>query len=125
MDNFLAEMKAAGAAGIQNRPSVGMIDGGFRANLEEAKLGYALEVGMIREAVALDLLTLALVFRPEDARAMAEAGADGVVIHPGVEPRPWGAWADAVAAAAREARRDVLFLAWGAGGDGIDGIQID
>src|SRR6185436_20612677 len=76
MDKFLQELKAAGVAGVQNAPSVGLIDGAFRTSLEEAKLGYAKEVELKRLAGKLDLLTLALVFTPDDARAMAGAGAD-------------------------------------------------
>jgi predicted TIM-barrel enzyme len=74
MDKFLLELKRAGVAGVQNAPSVGLIDGGFRTSLEEAKLGYAKEVELMRLATKLDLLTLALVFTAADARAMAEAG---------------------------------------------------
>lgn len=122
MDKFLQEMKAAGVAGVQNRPSVGLIDGGFRTNLEEAKLGFGREVEMVRLAGKLDLLTAALVFSPEDARAMAEAGADVVVIHPGLADRP-ARFQDEVSAAAKEARKDVLVLGYGTAG--VDGIQTD
>ena len=126
MDKFLQEMKAAGVAGVQNAPSVGLIDGGFRTSLEEAKLGYAKEVELMRLASKLDLLTMALVFSPEDARAMAEAGADVVVIHPGLG-RKGSKPADEIAAAAREARKDVLVLGLGAASSGkaLDGIQIE
>jgi predicted TIM-barrel enzyme len=126
MDKFLREMKAAGVAGIQNLPSVGLIDGGFRTNLEEAKLGYAREVEMMRLAGPLDLVTAAFVFSPEDARAMAEAGADLVVIHPGLAPKPAGKTIDQIAAAAREARKDVIVLSYGAtDSTSVDGIQND
>jgi len=124
MDKFLQEMKAAGVAGVQNSPSVGLIDGGFRTSLEEAKLGYAREVDLMRFAGKLDLLTVALVFTAEQAKAMAEAGADAVVIHPGLN-RKAATSAEEIAAAAREARRDVLVLAYGASGRGLDGIQTD
>jgi predicted TIM-barrel enzyme len=134
MDKFLQEMKTAGVAGVQNAPSVGLIDGGFRVNLEEAKLGYAKEIEMVRLAAPLDLITSALVFSPEDARAMAEAGADLVVIHPGLGPKPAlkervKAVEDA-AAAARERRKDVLVLAFGTAESlsdyrTVDGIQIE
>src|SRR5262245_55135217 len=127
MDKFLQEMKSAGVAGIQNAPSVGMIDGGFRTSLEEGKLGYAQEVELVRLAGKLDLLTAALVFTAEDARAMAEAGADAVVIHPGFG-RKGPKSQDEIAAAAREARKDVLVLAFGATGSAgraLDGIQIE
>jgi predicted TIM-barrel enzyme len=124
MDKFLQELKAAGVAGVQNAPSVGLIDGAFRTSLEEAKLGYAKEVELVRLAARLDLLTLALVFTAEEARAMAAAGAEAVVIHPGLGKK--GAKStDEIAAAAREARKDVLVLAYGAGGQALDGIQTE
>jgi predicted TIM-barrel enzyme len=126
MDKFLQEMKAAGVAGVQNAPSVGLIDGGFRINLEEAKLGYAKEIQMIRDAGQLDLITSALVFSAEDARAMAEAGADLVVIHPGLGAAPSPKSIDEIAHAAREGRKDVLVLAFGAAEPGaLDGIQTE
>jgi len=124
MDKFLREMKAAGVAGIQNVPSVGLIDGGFRTNLEEAKLGYAREVEMMRLAGTLDLITAAFVFSPEDARRMADAGADLVVIHPGLGPKPTAI--EPTAAAAREGRKDVIVLAYGpTDSASVDGIQTD
>jgi predicted TIM-barrel enzyme len=124
MDKFLQELKAAGVAGVQNAPSVGLIDGAFRTSLEEAKLGYAKEVDLVRLAAKLDLLTLALVFTVEEARAMAGAGAEAVVIHPGLGKK--GAKSeDEIAAAAREARKDVLVLSYGAGGRALDGIQTE
>ena len=126
MDKFLEEMKAAGVAGIQNVPSVGLIDGGFRTNLEEAKMGYRREVEMIGLAGALDLVTAAFVFSPEDARVMAGAGADLVVIHPGLGPKPSAKAIEQTAAAAREARKDVIVLAYGATDcAALDGIQTD
>jgi predicted TIM-barrel enzyme len=69
---------------VQNFPTVGLIDGTFRANLEETGMGYALEVELIRRARALDLLTTPYVFSEADAAAMAEAGADVVVCHLGL-----------------------------------------
>ena len=124
LDKFLREIKAAGVAGIQNLPSVGLIDGGFRTNLEEAKLGYAREVEMMRLAGTLDLITAAFVFSPEDARAMADAGADLVVIHPGLGAKPTAI--EPTAAAAREGRKDVIVLAYGAtDSTSVDGIQTD
>ncbi|ORE92217.1 TIM-barrel signal transduction protein [Stappia sp. 22II-S9-Z10] len=84
MPRFLAEVKAAGFAGVQNFPTVGLIDGTFRANLEETGMGYALEVDMIRKAHELDLLTTPYVFSDADAAAMAEAGADIIVCHFGL-----------------------------------------
>ncbi|MBT3927777.1 MAG: phosphoenolpyruvate hydrolase family protein [Rhodospirillaceae bacterium] len=84
MENFLAELKAMGFAGVQNFPTVGLIDGVFRANLEETGMGYDLEVEMIRTANQLDMLTTPYVFNAEDARAMAAAGADLIVCHMGL-----------------------------------------
>lgn len=84
MDRFLLEVKAAGFAGVQNFPTVGLIDGVFRANLEETNMGYGHEVEMIRQAARLDLLTTPYVFNPDDARAMAKAGADILVAHMGL-----------------------------------------
>ena len=84
MDLFLAELKAQGFNGVQNFPTVGLIDGKFRANLEETGMGYGLEVDMIRMAHELDMLTCPYVFDPEQAKAMAEAGADILVAHMGL-----------------------------------------
>jgi predicted TIM-barrel enzyme len=129
MDKFLLELKGAGVAGIQNAPSVGLIDGAFRNNLEEAKLGYAREIDLIRDAAKLDLLTSAFVFSAEDARAMAEAGADLVVLHPGLAAAPVqerAPWVEEVANAARAGRKDVLVLALSPSElPGLDGIQIE
>ncbi len=84
MDSFLNEVKQAGFAGVQNFPTVGLIDGVFRANLEETGMSYALEVDMIASAVVKDLLTTPYVFSTEDATAMANAGADIIVVHLGL-----------------------------------------
>lgn len=84
MDDFLAQVKAAGFSGVQNFPTVGLVDGVFRANLEETGMGYGLEVRMIRLAHELDLLTAPYVFTPDQARRMTEAGADIVVAHMGL-----------------------------------------
>ncbi|MEZ4562129.1 MAG: phosphoenolpyruvate hydrolase family protein [Thermomicrobiales bacterium] len=81
---FLPQLKAMGFSGVQNFPTVGLFDGVFRANLEETGMGYGLEVEMIRAAHGLDLLTCPYVFTPEEARAMAEAGADVLVPHMGL-----------------------------------------
>ncbi|MCU6377787.1 phosphoenolpyruvate hydrolase family protein [Morganella morganii] len=83
-DKFLDDIKATGFSGVQNFPTVGLIDGKFRANLEETGMGYALEVGMIRKAHEKDLLTTPYVFSREDAIAMTEAGADILVPHMGL-----------------------------------------
>lgn len=84
MDLFLADLKAQGFNGVQNFPTVGLIDGKFRANLEETGMGYDLEVDMIRMAHELDMLTCPYVFDPEQAKAMTEAGADILVAHMGL-----------------------------------------
>jgi predicted TIM-barrel enzyme len=81
---FLRELKAMGFDGIQNFPTVGLIDGVFRANLEETGMSYDLEVDMVREARRLDLLTCPYVFDADTARAMAKAGADVLVAHLGL-----------------------------------------
>lgn len=83
-DQFLRELKSMGFSGIQNFPTVGLIDGTFRANLEETGMSYALEVECVRAARALDLLTTPYVFDPADAVAMTKAGADIVVAHMGL-----------------------------------------
>ena len=83
-EQFLQRLIALGFSGIQNFPTVGLIDGTFRANLEETGMGYGLEVEMVARARALDLLTTPYVFCEADARAMAQAGADVVVCHLGL-----------------------------------------
>lgn len=84
MDIFLKQLKDMGFNGVQNFPTVGLIDGVFRQNLEETGMGYDLEVEMIRQAHELDLLTCPYVFDPDQAAAMAEAGADILVAHMGL-----------------------------------------
>lgn len=84
MSRFLLEVKAAGFAGVQNFPTVGLIDGNFRQGLEETGMGYDKEVAMIALARQMDLLTCPYVHNPEEARAMAEAGADVLVPHVGL-----------------------------------------
>lgn len=122
---FLSELKAIGISGVQNFPTVGLIDGVFRQNLEETGMSYALEVEMIRAAHELDMLTTPYVFRPEDATAMARAGADIIIAHMGLttggmigaetalklEQCP--ALIDAWAEAARDVRSDILVLCHG------------
>ncbi len=83
-DDYLDRVKAIGFSGVQNFPTVGLIDGNFRANLEETGMGYGLEVDMIRLARDKDLLTTPYVFNDDDAAAMAAAGADIVVCHLGL-----------------------------------------
>jgi predicted TIM-barrel enzyme len=82
--HFLRELKALGFAGIQNFPTVGLIDGNFRANLEETGMSYQLEVETIAAARELDLLTTPYVFNTDEARRMTEAGADIIVAHMGL-----------------------------------------
>jgi predicted TIM-barrel enzyme len=83
-DRFLDELKAVGFAGVQNFPTVGLIDGAFRVNLEETGMSYGLEIDMIRLARSKDLLTTPYVFNAGEAKAMTEAGADIVVCHLGL-----------------------------------------
>jgi len=84
MPLFLKEVAAAGFSGIQNFPTVGLIDGLFRQNLEETGMGFGLEIEMIRLARQMNLLTTPYCFNPDEAKAMAEAGADIVVAHLGL-----------------------------------------
>ena len=84
MEIYLKQLKDQGFNGVQNFPTVGLIDGVFRQNLEETGMGYGLEVEMIRKAHELDMLTCPYVFDPEQAAAMAEAGADILVAHMGL-----------------------------------------
>jgi predicted TIM-barrel enzyme len=84
MPVFLRQLKEIGFTGVQNFPTVGLVDGIFRLNLEETGMGFELEVEMIRAAHELDLLTCPYVFDPEQARMMAEAGADVLVPHMGL-----------------------------------------
>ncbi len=84
MDVFLKQVRDAGFSGVQNFPTVGLCDGQFRANLEETGMGYGLEVEMVRQARELDLFSTPYAFNVEEAKAMAEAGADVVVAHMGL-----------------------------------------
>ena len=83
-DHFLDQLKAVGFAGVQNFPTVGLIDGAFRQNLEETGMGFGLEVDMIQLAHEKDMLTTPYVFSEDDAIAMTEAGADVIVCHLGL-----------------------------------------
>ena len=125
MDVFLNEIKALGFAGVQNFPTVGIIDGTFRTNLEETGMSYALEVEMIAAARNKDLLTTPYVFNENEAEAMARAGADIIVCHLGLTTggsigaqtalklHDCPALIDAWASAAMRVRPDVLVLAHG------------
>ena len=84
MDKFLDQIKAAGFSGIQNFPTVGLIDGTFRANLEETGMGYGHEVDLVAMANQKDMLTTPYVFDTDSAAAMAKAGADIIVCHLGL-----------------------------------------
>jgi predicted TIM-barrel enzyme len=84
MRNFLREVQSAGFSGVQNFPTVGLIDGVFRQNLEETDMGFRKEVDMIALAHELGLLTCPYVFTEEEARAMASAGADVLIPHMGL-----------------------------------------
>ncbi|NNE21110.1 MAG: phosphoenolpyruvate hydrolase family protein [Rhizobiales bacterium] len=84
MDVFLDELKRIGFSGVQNFPTVGLIDGTFRANLEETGMSYSLEIDMIAKAHEMDMLTTPYVFSEDDATAMAKAGADIIVCHLGL-----------------------------------------
>lgn len=125
MPVFLKKLKELGFSGVQNFPTVGIIDGTFRQSLEETGINYATEVEMIGEAHAIDLLTTPYVFSAEEAVAMTEAGADFIVPHMGVTTGgtigattsksleqsvqlidEWGE-------AARQVRKDVIVIAHG------------
>ena len=125
MPQFLAELKQMGFSGVQNFPTIGLFDGSMRASFEETGMGYGLEVDMIAEAHALDLLTTPYVFNPDEAAAMTKAGADIVVAHMGVTVGgAIGATSakslddsiseiDAIAEAALRIRGDVIVLCHG------------
>ena len=125
MARFLLEIRAAGFAGVQNFPTVGLIDGVFRQGLEETGMGYDLEVKMIAQARQLDLLTCPYVHNEAEARAMAEAGADILVPHVGLTTKGMiGARTaltldeaarrvQAMADAAKRVRPDVIVLCHG------------
>lgn len=84
MPEFLTQLKNIGFVGVQNFPTVGLIDGNFRANLEETGMGYDAEVEMIRRAHELDLVTTPYVFNVDEGERMARAGADVIVVHLGL-----------------------------------------
>ena len=84
MEVFLKEVEASGFAGVQNFPTVGLIDGLYRQNLEETGMGYDLEVDMVRTAHGMGLLTTPYAFKPEEGEQMADAGADIIVAHMGL-----------------------------------------
>ena len=124
-DHFLNELRQLGFAGVQNFPTVGLIDGIFRTNLEETGMGYAMEVEAIRKAHEMDMLTTPYVFSSEDAIEMTRAGADIIVCHMGLTTKGGigaktsktldhcVALIDEWAEAARSVREDVIVLCHG------------
>lgn len=124
-DVFLPRLTELGFSGVQNFPTVGLIDGEFRAGLEETGMGYDLEVEMIGKAASLGMLTTPYVFSDENAAAMADAGADIIVAHMGLTTggaigaetaktlQDCVPLIDSWAASAREVNPDVLVLAHG------------
>ncbi|WP_375173872.1 phosphoenolpyruvate hydrolase family protein [Pseudooceanicola sp.] len=125
MPKFLRELKELGFSGVQNFPTVGIIDGTFRTSLEETGINYASEVDMVRQARELDLLTTPYVFDPDQAVDMAKAGADIIVPHMGVTTGGTiGATTsktledsvrliDECAEAARKVRKEIIIIAHG------------
>jgi predicted TIM-barrel enzyme len=122
---FLDELVALGFSGIQNFPTVGLIEGRLRATLEETGMGYGLEVDMVRRAHGMDLLTTPYAFNADEARQMTEAGADIVVAHMGctsggtigaetVDPlEDCIGLIEEIVAAAKSVREDVICLCHG------------
>jgi predicted TIM-barrel enzyme len=125
MTLFLRHIQDAGFSGVQNFPTVGLIDGQFRQNLEETEMGYGLEVDMIRAAHELGLLTCPYVFNEDEAQAMAKAGADVLIPHMGLTTKGTIGAAtamtlddavkrvQAIADAAKKVRPDILVLCHG------------
>jgi len=125
MGVFLDDLKRVGFSGVQNFPTVGLIDGTFRANLEETGMSFSLEIDMIAKAHQKDMLTTPYVFSEDDATAMAQAGADIIVCHLGLTtggsigaetaqtledvPAKVDAWADA----ALKVNKDIIVLVHG------------
>lgn len=109
MDKFLDEVAEAGFSGVQNFPTVGLCDGLFRQNLEETGMGFGLEVDMIRKAREKNLFTTPYAFNVEEAKAMADAGADVVVAHMGLTTK--GSIGAATAMSLEEAAEKVQAIA--------------
>ena len=125
MPQFLSELKTMGFSGVQNFPTIGLFDGAMRQSFEETGMGYGLEVEMIALAHQMDLLTTPYVFNPGESQAMTRAGADIIVAHMGVTTGgsigatsaktldDCVAQIDAIAAAARALRPDIIVLCHG------------
>ncbi|MCA9248093.1 MAG: phosphoenolpyruvate hydrolase family protein [Planctomycetales bacterium] len=125
MEHFLSDVRQAGFSGVQNFPTVGLIDGNLRANLEETDMGYEKEVEMIALARRMNLFTTPYAFNPDEAARMAAAGADVVVAHMGLTTKgSIGAHTaqtleesvhavQAISDAARAAREDTIVLCHG------------
>ena len=136
MPRFITQLKEAGFSGVQNFPTVGLIDGDFRANLEGTGMGYDKEIEMIREANRQDFFTSPYVFNAEDARKMAEAGADQLVAHVGLTTAgSIGAAVAfsldeaidtvmAIAEAGRSVRKDILVICHGGPFDEPENVAI-
>jgi predicted TIM-barrel enzyme len=134
MPVFLKQLKEIGFSGVQNFPTVGLIDGNFRANLEGTGMGYDKEVAMIAAANKLDLFTSPYVFDEDQARAMAKAGADQLVAHVGLTTSGSIGAAVAlsldeaiglvmrIAAAGRKVRKDILVICHGGPFDEPDSV---
>jgi predicted TIM-barrel enzyme len=134
MPVFLKQLKEIGFSGVQNFPTVGLIDGNFRANLEGTGMGYDKEVAMIAEANKLDLFTSPYVFDEDQAMAMAKAGADQLVAHVGLTTSGSIGAAVAlsldeaidlvmrIAAAGKKVRKDILVICHGGPFDEPDSV---
>jgi predicted TIM-barrel enzyme len=134
MPVFLKQLKEMGFSGVQNFPTVGLIDGNFRANLEGTGMGYDKEVEMIRLAHEIDLFTSPYVFNVDDAKAMAQAGADQLVAHVGLTTAGSIGAAVAltlddaiakvmsIAEAGRQVRKDILVICHGGPFDEPDSV---
>jgi predicted TIM-barrel enzyme len=134
MPVFLKQLKEIGFSGVQNFPTVGLIDGNFRANLEGTGMGYDKEIEMIRLAHEIDLFTSPYVFNVDDAKAMAQAGADQLVAHVGLTTAGSIGAAVAltlddaiakvmsIAEAGRQVRQDILVICHGGPFDEPDNV---
>jgi predicted TIM-barrel enzyme len=136
MPIFLKQLKEMGFSGVQNFPTVGLIDGNFRDNLEGTGMGYDKEIEMIRLAHEIDLFTSPYVFNVDDAKAMAQAGADQLVAHVGLTTAGSIGAAVAltlddaiakvmsIAEAGRKVRKDILVICHGGPFDEPDSVSV-